>query len=156
VNDSTKEALNTIFDVPTPTTDDPVSTEIVAVAEVLPAEPAPSPVEETEAERQAREDFNFSRGALKSVAAESQNTLHRAVDVANQTDTPRAFEAVGDLVRATLEAHRELHSLHKTAAEIRLATKAATTPASQVNIQQGVVFQGSSEELLRLISKDRQ
>ena len=156
MNDSTKEALNTIFDVEPIVADAPPTTDIVPAVEVLPAVAAPAPADETEAEKQAREDFNFSRGALKSVAAESQNTLHRAVDVANQTDTPRAFEAVGDLVRATLEAHRELHSLHKTAAEIRLATKAATTPASQVNIQQGVVFQGSSEELLRLISKDRQ
>ena len=153
MNDSTKDALNTIFDVePAPD----ISTEIVPAVEVLPATPTTPPVEESDAERQAREDFDFSRGALKSVATESQNTLHRAVDVANQTDTPRSFEAVGDLVRATLEAHRELQSLHKTAAEIRLATKTAATPASQVNIQQGVVFQGSSDELLRLISKDRQ
>jgi hypothetical protein len=154
VNDSTKEALNTIFDVEpvTPST----SAEIIPAVEILPAPISSAPPDESEAEKLAREDFEFSRGALKSVATESQNTLHRAVDVANQTDTPRSFEAVGDLVRATLEAHRELQGLHKTAAEIRLATKTAQTPASQVNIQQGVVFQGSSEELLRLISKDRQ
>lgn len=155
MNDSTKEALNTIFDVEPIIEPSTPSTEIIPAVEVLPATTA-TPTDDDEAERQAREDFAFSRGALKSVAAESQNTLHRAVDVANQTDTPRSFEAVGDLVRATLEAHRELQSLHKTAAEIRLATKAAQTPSSQVNIQQGVVFQGSSDELLRLISKDRQ
>lgn len=152
MNDSTKDALNTIFDVePTPD----ISTEIVPAVEVLPAIPTTPPVEESEAERQAREDFDFSRGALKSVATESQNTLHRAVDVANQTDTPRSFEAVGDLVRATLEAHRELQSLHKTAAEIRLATKAASTPASQVNIDKGIVFNGSPDELLKLIDPTR-
>ena len=154
MNDSTKDALNTIFDVEPIAT--PTTTEMIPAVEVLPATTASAPAEESDAEKLAREDFEFSRGALKSVAAESQSTLHRAVDVANQTDTPRAFEAVGDLVRATLEAHRELQGLHKTAAEIRLATKTAQTPASQVNIQQGVVFQGSSDELLRLISKDRQ
>lgn len=154
MNDSTKDTLNTIFDV------EPIvestTTEIAPMVEILPVKASSIPTEENDAEKLAHEDFEFSRGALKSVATESQNTLHRAVDVANQTDTPRSFEAVGDLVRATLEAHRELQSLHKTAAEVRLATKTAQTPTSQVNIQQGVVFQGSSEELLRLISKDRQ
>lgn len=156
MNDSTKEQLNTIFDVASPIAEEINTTELVVASDVLPAIPSPTPVEETEPERVAREDFEFSRGALKSVAAEVQNTLHRAVEVAEQTDTPRAFEAVADLARATLESHRELQSLHKTSAEIRLATKTAQTPTSQVNIQQGVVFQGSSDELLRLISKDRQ
>lgn len=155
MNDSTKEALNTIFDVEPIIDPSTPSTEMVPVVEVLPATTATTPTEEDEAERHAREDFAFSRGALKSVATESQNTLHRAVDVANQTDTPRSFEAVGDLVRATLEAHRELQSLHKTAAEIRLATKTAQTPVSQVNIDRGIVFNGTPDELLKLIDPTR-
>lgn len=155
MNETTKNTLSTIFDVATPISD---STEMVPVTEVVsvvPAAPAASTPEESDAEKLAREDFEFSRGALKSVATESQSTLHRAVDVANQTDTPRSFEAVGDLVRATLEAHRELQSLHKTAAEIRLATKTAQTPTSQVNIDKGIVFSGSPDELLKLIDPTR-
>lgn len=155
MNDSTKDALNTIFDVEPIADVSTTSTEIVPAVDVLPATSVAPQVEESDAERHAREDFDFSRGALKSVAAESQTILHRAVDVANQTDTPRSFEAVGDLVRATLEAHRELQSLHKTAAEIRLATKTAQTPASQVNIDKGIVFNGSPDELLKLIDPTR-
>ena len=94
-------------------------------------------------------------GLTKSVAVEAQNTLHRAVEVAEQTDTPRSFEAVGDLVRATLESHRELQNLHKTAAEIRLTMK-PPTPANQVNIDKGIVFNGSPDELLKLIDPSRQ
>lgn len=153
MNNDTKTRLSTIFDITPPVTADETSEALVITPEVLPPMLA-APVEETEAERLAKEDFEFSRGALKSVAVEAQTMLHRATEVASQTDTPRAFEAVGDLVRATLETHRELHSLHKTAAEVRLATKTAP-PSSQVNIQQGIVFSGSSEELLRLIDPSR-
>lgn len=150
MNETTKTSLNTIFDVPAANT----ITELVLAPEVLPAVPAP--VEESDAERLAREDFEFSRGSLKSVAVEVQNTLHRAVEVAEQTDTPRAFEAVADLARATLESHRELQQLHKTSAEIRLATKTAQTPVGQVNIDKGIVFNGSPDELLKLIDPSRQ
>ncbi len=152
MNKDTGLALDAVFDI-TATTDMSIDTAIVPV-EVLPANIA-SPPEQTIAERQANEDFEFSRGALKSVAVEAQSILHRAVEVAEQTDTPRSFEAVGDLVRATLESHRELQNLHKTAADIRLTTK-PLTPANQVNIDKGIVFNGSPDELLKLIDPSRQ
>jgi len=151
VNETTKENLNNIFDMSTSNT----SLEVAVVGEVLPAV-ASSPVQESDAERLAREDFEFSRGSLKSVAVEVQGTLHRAVEVAEQTDTPRAFEAVADLARATLESHRELQQLHKTSAEIRIAAKTAQAPTSQVNIDKGIVFNGSPDELLKLIDPSRQ
>jgi len=151
VNETTKENLNNIFDMSTSNT----SMEVAVVGEVLPAI-ASSPVQESDAERLAREDFEFSRGSLKSVAVEVQGTLHRAVEVAEQTDTPRAFEAVADLARATLESHRELQQLHKTSAEIRIAAKTAQAPTSQVNIDKGIVFNGSPDELLKLIDPSRQ
>lgn len=151
MNETTKENLNNIFDMSTSNT----SMEVAVVGEILPAV-ASSPVQESDAERLAREDFEFSRGSLKSVAVEVQGTLHRAVEVAEQTDTPRAFEAVADLARATLESHRELQQLHKTSAEIRIAAKTAQAPTSQVNIDKGIVFNGSPDELLKLIDPSRQ
>lgn len=150
MNKDTGLALDAVFDITTI----PTPTEAVVSVGVLPLAVRP-PVEETLAERQANEDFEFSRGAIKSVAVEAQNTLHRAVEVAEQTDTPRSFEAVGDLVRATLESHRELQNLHKTAAEIRLTIK-PPTPANQVNIDKGIIFNGSPDELLKLIDPSRQ
>ena len=162
MNDETRQSLNGIFNMQNES-----SNTTPQEAEVLPAETAlttstptdlvlSAPDDLTPEEIQAREDFQFSRGAIKSVATESQTTLHRAIDVANQTDSARSFEVVADLVRATLDAHRELHGLHKTAAEIRATTQAGKTPPGTVNIQQGVVFSGTGDELLRLISKDRQ
>lgn len=149
----TEHALNAVFDMPAP---EPASPE-VALVTATPTVLVPVTEESlTDAEQQALEDFTFSRGALKSVAVEVQSTLHRAVEVAEQTDTPRAFEAVGDLVRATLEAHRELQQLHKTAAEIRMTNKTSTTPAASVNIDKGIVFNGSPDELLKLIDPSRQ
>lgn len=152
MNEQTEQALDAVFSIVSTETD--IAPIEITTGELVASTPTEAP---TQAEMDAQEDYEFSRGALKSVATEAQNTLHRAVEVAEQTDTPRAFEAVADMVRATLEAHRELHGLHKTAAEVRLAAKAVLAPApGTVNIQQGVVFSGTSEELLRLISKDRQ
>jgi hypothetical protein len=160
MNEQTKNKLDTIFDIDVISATDtiiPSTTDIIPAIDILPVSADSVVPEETPEEKIAKEDFEFSRSAIKDIANEAQTTLHRAVDVANQTDTPRAFEAVADLLRATLEAHKELQGIHKTAAEIRLTTKTAQAPPpGSVNIQQGVVFSGTSEDLLRLISKDRQ
>lgn len=147
----TAHALNAVFDIATPAPTETSTAVITTTPTVLaPVEDAPL----TEAEQHAQEDFAFSRGALKSVAVEAQGTLHRAVEVAQQVDTPRSFEAVAQMVRATLDAHKELHQLHKTAAEIRMTSKAAT-PAASVNIDKGIVFQGDAASLLKLIDPSR-
>lgn len=148
MNKETETVLDTMFEIAPSES----STELVPAVEVLPPAPV-APIEETEEERQAREDFQFSRGALKAVAVEAQTTLHRSVEVAEQTDTPRAFEAVAQMIRATLDSHKELHALHKTAAEIR-ATKTAV-PATTVNVDKGIVFQGDAAALLKLIDPSR-
>ncbi len=160
MNDATVQSLNHMFDATetaTPTAD------LVPVIDVLP----PAPVSEVQRaltttedelspeEIAAKEDFEFSRGAVKSVAAQTQNSLHRAIDVADQTDSARSFEVVADLARATLEAHRTLQELHRTSAEARAATQLSKNPPGTVNVQQGVVFTGTGDDLLRLISKDR-
>lgn len=156
MNEQTQTALNAVFGVTPVSSETNTPSSVLSPTIITPSALAPTDSTLTESEQQAQEDFTFSRGALKSVAVEVQNTLHRAVEVAEQTDTPRAFEAVGDLVRATLEAHRELQQLHKTAAEVRLATKTAQTPVGQVNIDKGIVFNGSPADLLKLIDPSRQ
>lgn len=148
----TDAALCAVFNV------EPSTADTTTNALVIPEATAIAPVveEKSDAELKAEEDFEFSRGSLKALAVEAQTTLHRAVEAAEQTDKASSFTAVAELLRATVETHKQLHELHKTSAEVRIASQAGRAPQAQVNIQQGVVFNGTSEELLRLIDKSRQ
>jgi len=154
MNKDTVNALDVIFDVAVETSNSATDIAVITPTELVRQEPE-APRELTIEEREAKDDYNLSRTALTVIALDAQTTLHRAVEAANQTDTPRAFEAVADMVRANIELHREIQQLHKTSAEIRLANKAAGQSTTQVNVAKGVIFSGSSEELLRMISKDR-
>lgn len=157
MNEKTSDALDAFFSIepgtaltapttaPLTTTTDVVTGELVEVNDTM-----------TPEEIEAKEDFAFTRGSLKSIAADAQTTMIRAMEVANQLDRASSFEAVADMVRATVEVHRELQALHKSAAEVRAATQMASQPQGGVNIDKGIVFTGTSEELLRLISTDRQ
>jgi hypothetical protein len=153
MNAQTQNALNQIFNItPTelPATENDHAIQVSDVTLDAPLAESISPEE-----LRAEEDFLFSRGALKSLAVEAQNTLHRAVEVAEQTDKASSFTAVAELLRATIETHKELQQLHKTAADVRLATKTTQTPVGQVNIDKGIVFQGGADELLKLIDPSR-
>jgi hypothetical protein len=153
----TDTALRAVFEMePLAETPNPPVANTTIPDYVVPLAVAPEKEERTVAEQKAEEDFEFSRGALKTLAVEAQTTLHRAVEAAEQTDKASSFTAVAELLRATVETHKQLHDLHKTSAEVRIAAQAGRTPQAQVNIQQGVVFNGTSEELLRLIDKSRQ
>ncbi len=151
MNPQNEAAFNNIFDIaPAPANTEPQIVEVTALAPAQTAELAPTVHNEiTPAERDATEDYEFSRGALKSVAAEAQNVLHRASDVAMQIDSPRAFEAVAVMIKATLEAHQALHGLHKDSAAMRIANRPAGSGG--VNVEKGIIFNGTSEELLRMI-----
>lgn len=151
---TTIDALNAVFNVESDNVE--ANTESTAAIAIASSTALSTPEEKTEAERKADEDFEFSRGSLKALAVEAQTTLHRAVEAAEQTDKASSFTAVAELLRATIETHKQLHDLHKTSAEIRIASQAGRPTQAQVNIQQGVVFNGTSEELLRLIDKSRQ
>lgn len=155
MNRDTQAALNSMFEIQTPEPDPLVPTVVPDATPVVVTSALQSATPTAEEER-ADEDFHFSRGALKSLAVEAQQTLHRAVEVAEQTDKASSFTAVAELLRATLEAHRELQQLHKTSAEIKIAAQASHAPQAQVNIQQGVVFNGTPAELLKLIDPSRQ
>lgn len=155
MNTETQNALNQIFNIAPsepliPTTPD----TLLVVSEVAESVPAPG-ASATIHEIRAEEDFLFSRSALKSLAVEAQTTLHRAVEVADQTDKASSFTAVAELLRATIETHKELHQLHKVSSELR-QSHAPSSSASSISIDKGVVFTGGADELLKIIDPSRQ
>ena len=158
MNETTRTALNDVFDIACAPTQSDI-TESVVTGEILAPSPATDPTamdpDEAEALRQAKEDIAFSRSAIKSIANDAQQSLIRAVEVAEQTDTARAFEAVAAMVRASLDAHKELHQLHKSAAEQRMTARAKSPETPGVTIKNGIVFQGTTAELLRQLKPER-
>lgn len=163
MNETTRTSLNAVFGVEAQESPVESLSPVAVTGTILPApaastETSPMDPDDEEALRQAKEDFAFSRGAIKSIANDAQQSLIRAVEVAEQTDTARAFEAVAAMVRASLDAHKELHHLHKTAVEQRMALKSSnqkTETGSGVNIKNGIVFQGTTAELLRQLKPER-
>lgn len=147
------EKLNEILDV------DPVATAptkdltIAKTQELLPAESAtPVPITDVTLER----DFNFARDTIREAIQRASLAAIDAVTLAQSGDQPRAYEVVGTMLTAIVNANKELVELHRSKEETRKVQQivagggAKNSSEQNVNIEKAV-FVGRAADLLREI-----
>lgn len=151
-----EDALNNIFDVESTT--NTIEPEVVtSLTQVVSSEivAANTEVELSKEEKDASEDYEFTREKLKQISITAQGGLEESLQLARSLDKPAGFDALANMIRSTVEVHKALHELHKSSAEIRISTKTANSPSSPVNVEKGIVFAGTAEDLLRMIDPTR-
>jgi len=94
-------------------------------------------------------DYNTARGNLHVLLTQGQDALMNALEVAKQSEHPRAFEVVGNLVKQLADVNQQLLDLHKQKDQIE-------NPKGSKNDKQvtnnNAIFVGSTSELNKLIS----
>lgn len=155
MNSNTVNSLDAVFNVDATAVEDNTAA-LVVTGEVLPPAPTSTEREKTEAEKNAEEDMEFSRTQLKQLANAASNAVNRAVEVAQMTDSARSFEAVAAVIKAATDVHKTLQDAHKSAAErAAIVAPPAAKETPQVTVNNGIIFQGTADELLGLIKTDR-
>jgi len=94
-------------------------------------------------------DFEYARGNLYQVIANGSNALQELLEVAQQSQHPRAFEVVATLVRTLSDANIALMDLSKKKQNIETAANGGTNPSTVNN----TLFVGSTGDLQKLIKK---
>jgi len=122
----------------------PVTTVTVSESNTFPiAEPAVSP----EADR----DFEYVRQNLYGLIEKGSDAVDKALDVATESQHPRAFEVAGNLIKNIADLTDKLVALQKTKAAIEVATGKSSS-YTEVNVDKAV-FIGSTAELLKALKK---
>ena len=93
-------------------------------------------------------DYNYARENYYNLIERNQNAVEEMLEIAKQSEHPRAFEVVGQLIRSGLEANKELMGLHKTKKEL-------STEKAPSNVTNQAVFVGSTAELQKLLKVKR-
>lgn len=62
---------------------------------------------------EVQDDFEVSRKNLKVLLVQGETALMHALDVARQSEHPRAFEVVGNLVKQLADVNQQLLDLHR-------------------------------------------
>jgi hypothetical protein len=119
-----------------------------ALVEVLPAEIVP--VREQDAKLET--DFEFARDKMRDLIKKGQEAVDSAIMLAQSGDSPRAYEVVGGMITAIIQANKELISIHKTRKDTQ-QTERTSSPSEgggSVTIDKAV-FVGRASDLLREI-----
>ena len=91
-------------------------------------------------------DYDISRGNLKELLMKGQEALNHALEVAKQSEHPRAFEVVGNLVKQLADVNQQLMDLHQQRKKLDDPGK-----GNQKVTNNNAIFVGSTAELSKMI-----
>lgn len=127
------ESLSEVFDVQTM----PKTEVITKDGEII-----------SDSNTKIEDDFDTSRTNLRILLQQGQEALQKSLDVAMQSEHPRAFEVVGNLMKQLADVNQQLMDLHQQKQKLDEPSKAEK--AKQVT-NNNAIFVGSTAELNKLI-----
>lgn len=93
-------------------------------------------------------DYQYARENLYNVIERGSDALNTLVEIANQSESPRAFEIVGTLIKTLSDANKDLLEVQSKVKKLKEETNKG--PNNVTN----ALFIGNTSELQKLI-KDR-
>lgn len=100
------------------------------------------------AEQELESDISYARDMIYGSIKDSSDAVEEMLEIAKQTQHPRAFEVVATLINAKREATKDLLDLHKKRKDLKKQDKDDGPDTVNNN-----VFVGTTEDLLKLIKK---
>ena len=104
-------------------------------------------IEENNSESEADIDYKYARENLYNIIEKGQESLNTLVDVAQQSQHPRAFEVVSQLVKTLSDTNKDLLELQR---KIKVINKDIQEGPKTVN---NSLYVGNTAELQKFINK---
>jgi hypothetical protein len=94
-----------------------------------------------------KKDYDYSRGNLYSIIEKGQEALNGILELAQESDQPRAYEVAGQLIKSVSDATEKLIDLQKKIKDLDDDKKMAKGPTNVTN----ALFVGSTAELSKFL-----
>ena len=95
-----------------------------------------------------RKDYEYTRGNLYSIIEKGQEAINGILELAQETEQPRAYEVAGPLIKSVSDATDKLMELQKKLKDVEEDT-VQKGPTNVTN----ALFVGSTAELQKMIKK---
>jgi hypothetical protein len=123
-----------------------VATEVVT-------ESLPAKIEKQKPDRLTKDDiekdYEYTRGNLYSIIEKGQEAINGILELAQESEMPRAYEVAGQLIKSVSDATDKLMDLQKKLKDVE-EEKVAKGPSNVTN----ALFVGSTADLAKLIKKE--
>ena len=133
------EKLNEVFNVQSET----ISTELSKIETDL------EKIEENKKDQKTdvEKDYEYARGNLYSLMEKSQEALNGILELAQESDMPRAYEVAGQLIKSTGEIADKILLVHKILKDVEEDKPKGPTTVNNA------LFVGSTAELAKLLKQ---
>ena len=91
-------------------------------------------------------DYEYTRGNLYSIIEKGQEAIDGILELAQESDMPRAYEVAGQLIKSVSDATDKLMDLQKKVKDVN-----EDTPQKGPNTVNNALFVGSTAELAKLL-----
>jgi hypothetical protein len=97
-----------------------------------------------------KKDYEYARGNLYSLVEKGQEAINGILELAQESEMPRAYEVAGQLIKNTSEIAEKLMALHKIKKDVEEDTPKGPTTVNNA------LFVGSTTELAKLLKQQSQ
>ena len=96
-------------------------------------------------------DYQYSRAQLYDIVEKMQESINDAMDVAQESQHPRAYEVVFQGAKAAADVVDKIADLHKKMKDLEIEE----VKVQQHNTTNNVFMSGSTEELLKMLKENK-
>jgi len=126
----------------------PTSTAVV----IPPAPPIQVPGAYIPTGDDIEDDYQVARKKINDLIDKSQQALDGMLGVALASDSPRAYEVVGQLIKTTGDAAKDLLDLQ---AKKKKVLQDDNKKSQQIDTQNNIIFSGSTSDLLKALKAEK-
>jgi hypothetical protein len=95
-----------------------------------------------------RKDYEYTRANLYSLIEKGKEAINGIIELAEESDSPRAYEVAGQLIKSVADTTDKLIDLQKKLKEVEEETVRTTN-----NVTNNALFVGSTSELSKLLKQ---
>ena len=110
----------------------------------------PKPIIVSDKSEDREKDYTYARAQLYDIVEKMQESLSDALEVAQQSEHPRAYEVVFNGAKNAAEVVEKIGDLHKKMDELE-----KEKPQQQVSQVQNNMFVGSTAELMKMLKENQ-
>lgn len=108
--------------------------------------------ETTKVEENIDYDYEKTRANLHNLLNQGQDALLHAIEIAKQSEHPRAFEVVGNLMNQLADINEKLLKLSEKKQKLDNPQPKGGSPEQAKQVTNNAIFVGSTSELSKLIN----
>jgi hypothetical protein len=105
----------------------------------------------TSTQEQLKKDYEYTRGNLYSLIEKGQEAVDGILELAQESDSPRAFEVAGQLIKHVGDVADKLVDLQKKVKDIE---KEDGKSSKATNVTNNAVFFGSTADLQKFLKNN--